>query len=213
MSKKNKNKSSKDNNMWADIRIGAFRLSFPKPRLPVMLGATRRLTATNTIYPAYVPLDAVFAPFNLSVAAGALANSQVLDTTTIVSFATRFGSLFREYCIVGARIEIRVNGTTVPQGLVRVWIDEDSAAAPTGPQAQSRGALDIPLTSSPGGMVYTIDWMPYDLLDLDWTDVGTNVTSAWLKSFAGAAYTGTAATTTATLSYSGSIALAFRGYI
>jgi len=178
-----------------------------------MLGSTSKLIATNTIYPAYVPLDAVVAPFNLNVAAGAIANSQVIDTTVIAAFATRFASLFREYCIVGARIEIRLNAATNSQGLVRVWIDEDSAAVPTGVQAQSRAALDIAIVSSPPDKVYMIEWKPYDLLDLDWTDVGTNVTSAWMKTYANNAFTGTAVTTTAQLAISGTIALAFRGYI
>lgn len=214
-SKRNGKKNSQPGqgeNTWGALRLGQFRLSFPQPRLPRLLGATSRLNASNTIYPAKIDLDVPFAAFNETVAAGSVAASGALDLTTVTNWSTRFASLFREYCIVGARVEVRLCVSTTAQGVVKIWIDEDSAAAPTANQANSRATLDVAIVANPDGRVYTMDWKPLDYLDLDWTDTGTTVTSAYLKAF-GSTATGLAAGTTAIMTVTGTLAVCFRGYV
>lgn len=210
--KKNKKSSGNGSNeQWAVIKVGSFRLSFPQPRLPLLLGADN-LSAQNTIYPARVPLCVPGIVGTFSVAAGALAASQPIDTTLIQSFSTRFATLFREYCIVGATIELRQNVGANPTGIAKFWVDEDSNATPTAAQANSRATIDIPILSTPVGKVYKIMWKPLDYLDLDWEDVGTNTQPAFLKAFTSTA-TGVSVTTTASFSYNVILSVDFRGYI
>lgn len=192
---------------------GGFRLSFPIPRLPRILGSASKLSAASTIYPAMVQLDVPISVVAFSVATGALASNYSISTGSIAAFATRFASLFREYCIVGCRFEVRISVTANASGILAVWIDEDSNATPTAAQAANRARLDVGLVANPVDRVYRIDWKPLDYLDLDWTDGGTNTTPAFLKLYTDVANFGTTATTTAQVLVTGTVALCFRGYV
>lgn len=198
-----------------DVRgPGGFRLSFPIPRLPSFLGNTKSLSAGNTVYPPMLRLDAPVDPVAFTITAGALAVTVAVTNTLIHAWSTRFASLFREYCVVGARLEIRqVNATTLPQGVLLAYIDEDSAANPTFAEAANRARLDIALVSNPIDKVHVANWMPLDYLDLDWTDGATATTPAFLKLYTDTANCGTASTTALQIMVTGTLALCFRGYV
>lgn len=214
MPKKGKRKQKKsDGEQWGNVRLGQFRLSFPQPRLPQFLGSTKSLAPRNAIYPANVGLDVPFTPNPVAITAGSVTVNQNLDLSQINAFASRFASLFREYCIVGARVEIRLNVMSASaQGVVKAWIDEDSAAAPTLSNALNRATLDIALVGAPIDKVYVINWKPLDYLDLDWTDTGTTFTPAFLKLY-GTTSTGLAAASAGQLIVTGTLAFCFRGYV
>lgn len=197
---------------WGSIQLGGFRASFPQPRIPRILGAARNLSAGRSVYPT-VHLDVPIAMQKASITAGALASVFPLDLTTVTNWSTRFGSLFREYAIVGAKLELRMNNTVNPAGLVSAYLDEESNVAPTATASNDRPRLDILVQPLSTIGAYMLTWTPRDILDLDFVDVGTTFTPVWLKVFASTANNGTTATTTADILITGTLALTFRGYI
>jgi hypothetical protein len=161
-----------------------------------------------------VKLDVPISAQALAIAAGTVAAVAPLSNTLIPAWATRFQTLFREYCIVGASLEVRqINATTLPQGVACAFIDEDSAAAPTAATTLNRARLDMGIVSSPVDRVYRITWKPLDYLDLDWVDGATAFIPAWFKFYTDSANFGTAATTSCQFMLTGTLALCFRGYV
>jgi len=189
---------------------GGFRMDFPIPRLPSWLGAADRLSANATTYP-NIKLDVVMPITQATLAAGAIAQVIAIDAGLVPNFAARFGNLFREYCVVGARFELTLTNVANPSGLVLAFVDEVLATAP------NSGSLfpphiEIPLVSNPDGRLQTIDYAPKGYEDLVWTPTSVPVARAWLKLFAAAATTFTSATTSGNIIVRGTLALQFRGY-
>jgi len=211
MNKKQSKKQNQGSQPWGVIRLGGFRAEFPQPRLPGLIGADRNLSQANSVYPT-VKLDVPITPQVVTLVAGAVAASIPLDTTILALFA-KLGAAFREYAIVGARLEIRPNNFANTAGLGLAVIDETAAAAPIASDAKDRPHLDMLCAPVfvPGG--YHVSWTPRDILDLDYNSTGTNFTPAWLKIFASVADTYTVATTTGQFLVTGALALTFRGYV
>jgi hypothetical protein len=164
------------------------------------------------VYPR-VKLDAPFKLSISSIAAGVLAASIPLDITQVLDWATRFQTLFREYAIVGARMEIRVQNVSPAAGIVAAYIDEQAAAAPTATEAIHRPKLDMvagPLTVPKS---YHIDWTPRDILDLDFVSTATTFTPAWLKLYTDVGNFGANVAMTGQVIITGSLAFEFRGYV
>jgi hypothetical protein len=146
-----------------------------------------------------------------AVAAGATTSVYNLDLSKVDTFSTRFGALFDEYCITGAKLEVRLNNLVVPQGFVCAYIDEKSSSAATLSAAQSSSRLDMVVgVESPSR--YDISWVPRDYTDLSYSDIGTTTTPAYLKFFCSNAGTGTNAATTFDIMITGTLAFTFRGY-
>lgn len=186
------------------------KFQIPVARLPITLGSDRGLPAGQSVYP-MVNLDVPVIFTRTAVAAGATTSVYALDLTKIDSFSTRFGALFDEYCLVGARLEVRLNNIVVPQGFVCAYIDEKSSSAATLSAAQSSARLDM-VVGSESPSRYQISWVPQDFTDLSYSDIGTTTTPAYLKFFCSNAGTGTNAATTFDLMITGTLAFAFRGY-
>jgi len=196
---------------WGSVRIGGFQASFPKPRIPRLLGSASSLSAANSVYPR-VDLDVPFVGLQQAIAAGAVSVAVPLDTTVISNWASRFGALFKEYAIVGASLEVRCQGPiTAQQGYFAVAIDEKDGTAPTS-AILFVPRLDVLISTTESPNVHKVKWAPHDFLDLQWTETATNVTSVWLKVFASNAATFTAGTTVANVLVTGTIAVSFRGY-
>lgn len=187
------------------------RLSIPVARLPVSLGSDRKLTAATSVYPV-VKLDVPMIVTRTAVAAGATTSVFNIDLSKVGTFSTRFGALFDEYCIVGARIEVRLNNIAVPQGFVMAYIDEKSSSAATSTAALAASRIDMVVSATESPSRYHIDWVPRDFTDLSYSDIGTTTTSAYLKFFSSNADTGTNAGTTFDLMITGTLAFTFRGY-
>jgi hypothetical protein len=211
MPKGNKHKKQERAAKWGEVRLGSFEMSFPKPRLPRIIGAAERLSARNSVYP-NVRLDVPINPQLATISAGVLSGNTPLDTTIIDGFSTRFATLFNEYAIVGARLEIRPNGIVNGGGLCLGYIDEESAAAPTASAALNRPHLDMQVATLTDVHVYRVDWKPRDYLDLDFTSTGVNFTPAWFKMICTIANTYTSSSTTGQFLVTGSLAFEFRGY-
>jgi len=209
---KQKKKATKKAGPWGQIQLGGFRAEFPQPRIPRLLGSDRDLTNRNSVYPT-VLLDVPITPQSGNIVAGAIASSVALDTTIIPAWATRFQTLFREYAICGASLEIRLNNVSTTSGLVLAWMEESSSAAPVFADGVDKPRVDMTCGPLFVPRAYHIKWSPRDILDLDYSAVSTNFTPAWLKVFCNVANTFTAAGTTGQVLITGTLALTFRGYV
>jgi len=113
------------------------------------------------------------------VTTGLIAVALPLDKTRIQGFATRFGSTFDEYRILSCILKIR--SLNVSSGVSRFWFDEKSNATPSSTDASERVGLTIPNNSSNGRTVTSMTWKARDLLDLQYTAIGTTATPAYFK--------------------------------
>lgn len=199
-------------NAWGMINLGGFRASFPRPSLPFRLGADTRLPQNLSVYPV-VKLDVPIIPFQATIAAGATSLSVAIDPNAVFAFSTRFASLFREYAILGARLELRPQNISPAGGVCAAFLDEQVAAAPTGPQAVNRPRLDMTLAPLTVPKAYHLDWTPRDLLDLDYVSTATTFTPVWLKIYTDTPNFFTPASTTGQILVTGTIAFQFRGYV
>jgi len=208
---KNKKGAKKKAQAWGDVRLGSFNMSFPKPRIPRLLGAAVSLPAGSSVYPR-IKLDVPITAQSVSIAAGAAATSIALDTTLINNFSTRFATLFREYCVVGAALELRICDVTNPCGIAAAYIDEKSGASPTANEAENRARLDMMVVQMTTVKPYRLNWCTDDYLDLQWSASGVNTTDAWAKIFASSSSTGTTSSTAGVVLITGTLAFEFRGY-
>jgi hypothetical protein len=217
MPRGNKKRGKKPNNKSGGRMVnitgpGGFELRFPIPRIPSWLGAENRLAANAAIYPR-VDLDFPIAVTTVAVVAGACATVLAVDVSALVpNWSSRVLNLFREYCVVGLRLENTLVVSTTPQGLLIVFVDETSAVAPNA-GSMFTPHMEVPIVANPTGRTQLLDYMPSgSYTDLEWTPTSAAVTRQWVKYFAAAAQTGTAGGTAGTIMVRGTIAIAFRGY-
>ncbi len=214
MPKRSKNRSSKNgqtaNQQVKNALCEKFFSLLPQPRLPSWVGSNDRLNARESAYPDMVKLDCPITIQKQSIVAGALGANFNVSSSLINNFATRFGALFNEYAIVGARLELRVTNVVNPAGLYIVSLDEISSSVPT------TTILDQPhieklITAAEDPSAAIIEWKAHDFFDETWTAVGSNPVPFTLKFYASSS-TGTTVTTTADILVSGALAMCFRGY-
>jgi hypothetical protein len=211
-------KSNKKNNKQQPDRITVaglpwgLEVSLPVPRLPNRIGSDLRIGPSQAVYPPMVKLDAPLIPNVFTVATGTAAGVMPLDITNISAFSTTFAALFREYCIVGARLELRYLNTASPGGLLKAYIDEKSNSAPTSASSAKVAGLDIFQVNSESPNKYHIDWKCRDYDDLDWNVTATTFTPSWLKVYTDANFL-TPVGGAGSVYITGSLALCLRGYI
>ncbi len=212
-SKKGKGKSKKQKVEQKLTIMGPWGTTFTLPigRLPIKIGSDKDLSATQAIYPPMVKLDVPTAVQNYSIASGALAVSKPLDLTYIPNFATRFGALFDEYCVVGAELEISVAAVVNGQGCLMASLDEKTPSVPTGAVINAP-RVDIRIDPFNQPVRHKLQWIAKDYLDLQWTDIGTTSTPVYLKLWADPTTTGTLNTSVGVVSVTGTLAFCFRGY-
>lgn len=200
------------NKQWANVQLGSFQMSFPKPRIPQLLGSARTLSNAQSVYP-QVKLDLPISSINFAVVAGALASSVALNFSLIRNWTTRFASLFREYAIVGAKLELRINNVVAPAGVITAFIEEQVATVATADRALARPRLDLLIAAQSVPGAYTLTWTPRDILDLDFVDTATSFAPCYLDIYTDVANFGTLNTTTCELIVTGAIAFEFRGFV
>jgi len=192
---------------------GGFRLNFPIPRIPRLLGAGNMLSSGNSVYPR-VDLDMPTVILSQAVAAGALASVVNLDPSTLVpNWVSRISNLFREYCLVGAKFEISLVSSTNAAGCVIAFVDETLATAPNAGSVFTPH-LEVPIAQYPdASIIQVLEYKPRgSYTDLDWVPTTAVSVKQWLKFFASTANTATGGTTTANLLVRGTLAFAFRGF-
>lgn len=189
-----------------------LKLRFPVPRIPKWLGAANRLSADAAVYPR-VDLDFPISATQVAVASGAVAQVVSLAPDVVVpNWAARCGNLFREYCVVGALLEITLVSSSSPAGFVVAFIDETLSTTPNA-GSMFTPHIEVPIVNNPTGVTQIIRYKPGgSYTDLQWSPTASVVARQWLKFFASNANTLTGASTAATIIVRGTLALAFRGY-
>lgn len=186
-------------------------MTFPKPRIPRLLGAAEVLSEGNSVYPT-INLDVPITPIVLAISAGALTAAIPVDFNMISGWATRFQSLFREYVILGAKLEIRPNNMTVTSGATLLYWDEASSSAPSLAEALNRPRLDMLNAPLFDRTPYYTSWVPRDIEDYDYLPTGSAFSPVSIKVYTDASL-GTNGSTTGQFIITGTLALQFRGYI
>jgi len=116
--------------------------------------------------------------FTTTVTTGLIAGSIGTNIGFVQSFATRFGSTFVEYRIIKAVFRIRFFSSTNP-GIVQFWLDEKSTGTPTLNEALERATVTS--NASAIDRIPELRWVCADPLDLQYTAIGTTVTTLTFK--------------------------------
>jgi hypothetical protein len=120
-------------------------------------------------------------PLKLSttVTTGVIASYIYVGKGNITGFASRFGSTFDEYRILGADVKITPLSASV--GVTKFWWDEKADASPTANEAQERVSTPLANTNASAASSKIMRWRARDLLDLEYTPIGTDVKPAFFK--------------------------------
>jgi hypothetical protein len=100
-----------------------------------------------------------------TVTSGVIANAYLVQASAINDFATRFGATFVEYRIIRAKFALRFFSSTNP-GIISIWFDEQSNAAPTLLEAEERAIDTLSASSIDTRPVFR--WTCADPLDLQY---------------------------------------------
>ena len=120
-------------------------------------------------------LPAIPSLLSTTVTTGVIASSYSVSTTNIAGFSSRFGSTFDEYRIVSAKVLIRpVSAST---GISVCFFDEKSGSNPTQSESTERVGQRICNSNAAAKAVTQMSWTARDLLDLNFTPIGTSVTT------------------------------------
>jgi hypothetical protein len=117
-----------------------------------------------------------------TVTTGVMALTLPLQAGDITGFATRFGSTFDEYRILGVDVEaLNMSAST---GATAMWFDEKSQSAPTQNESTERNATTHLNTNAGFKSRKVLRWRARDLLDLEFTPIGTaNVVPVTFKAY------------------------------
>lgn len=180
--------------------------------VPKLIGGSQNLNSKQAEGPAWI-IDVPITPQIVTLVAGAVATSIPIDKTLVNAFVSRFGVTFQEYRILGAKFVVRAN--TNPQSnmasVLAVYVDEKNSAAPTSSTAQDHPRIEV--ASNYTGKVQYLAWRVHDLLDLDWTQITTTVTPAYLKAFSDTATFGSTGGAVTSHVISGAVRFHFKGLI
>jgi hypothetical protein len=138
----------------------------------------------------------------VNIAAGAV----VTNTT---QWAARFGSTYEEYRTVKVCATFRFFSVLNP-GLVCVWFEEKSAAAPTAASALEKAVMRLSASSSAKPM--TIHWTARDYIDLDYSSTGTLESPVNLKIYTDTTNFGSNPVVTSYLQVEVKALVQFRGF-
>jgi len=110
---------------------------------------------------------------NSTVTTGLIANTYQVGINNINGFAARFGSTFTEYRILAA--DFQISPLSASNGVSKMWFDEKSSATPTINESMERTSTMLTNTNAMSRSKTTMRWRARDLLDLQYTAIGTTV--------------------------------------
>jgi len=114
-----------------------------------------------------------------TVTTGVIASNIGVDVANIVGFSSRFGSTFDEYRILG--VDVKVTPVSASQGVTKFWFDEKNQSAPTLNEAEERYCIPLPNTNASPKAARVFRWRARDLLDLEYTAIGTSFSPVCFK--------------------------------
>jgi hypothetical protein len=147
--------------------------------------------------------------YSTTVTTGVISAIYPIDKTQILDFALRFGSTFDEYRILGANMKIRA--LNMASGITSMFFDEKSFAVPSSNDAQERTSRLITNNSSDPKSVTTMRWSARDLLDLQYTAIGTLYLPVTFKIYTDSTNWGSPVTVTQLFLVACDLIIEFRG--
>jgi len=146
-----------------------------------------------------------------TVTSGQIASVINIDPTTLITnWATRFQTLYEEYRVVGAKMRLLNFSSNNPGTMLMFW-DEKSATAPTNTTASERATKRVNAGSV--DRAHTMTWNARDLLDLQYTPIGTSVVPVYWKLFTNSANNGSSAVATDYCTVDFKLHIQFRGFV
>jgi len=130
-------------------------------------------------------LEGIPALATTTVTTGVIQATYAVSTAAILGFASRFGNAFDEYRILGA--ELRITPATASTGVSKTWFDEKATGVPTSNEAQERTNLPLANTNAMSKSQRVMRWRARDLLDLQYTPIGTVIQPVTWKLYTDAA--------------------------
>jgi hypothetical protein len=130
----------------------------------------------QVVWEVWLPADPV--KETTTVTTGVIATSYQISKNDVISFAARFASTFVEYRMIRAEFKVRLFSSNNP-GVIHVWYDEQSTAAPTLLEAEERFVLSISASNVSSNNV--LKWTCADPLDLQYRPIGTAYTPVTFK--------------------------------
>lgn len=143
-----------------------------------------------------------------TVTTGIIAHSQAVTVGNIPTFTTRFAA-WREYRVIKAHAKVRCFSSTNP-GVFRAWFDEKDGNVPTSTMAINSNSLEF--SCSAGETSHELVWSPSDPLDLEYTQLGTNVFPAYFKVYTDNALFGSSVAATDYAVVTIQLTVQFRGF-
>lgn len=143
-----------------------------------------------------------------TVTTGVVASAIQVSSAQLLGFATRFGSTFDEYRIVG--INARVIPLGPNAGIMKCWFDEKSTSAPTANESLEKTAVSVSLNNAHSSSRLQI-WRARDLLDLQFTAIGSAVTPVTFKQYTDNAFWGSSVAVTDVATVQFDCLVEFRG--
>ncbi len=147
----------------------------------------------------------------LTSTTGTVASATVVDPTTIVtSWATRFGALYEEYRIVGVRAQTNFFSSTNSGIIAAYWDEKTPFTTPTATIVQQRSTYKTSLSATDRPL--RMNWVPKDLLDLEYTPILTGVSPVAICFYTDTAVFGSPNTSVGLAEVSLYLTIQFRGY-
>jgi hypothetical protein len=192
-------------------------VALPKPALPRFVGSATNLRVRDSVVPQKLTIDIPIVPqqtvWNTTAP---FVNTVIPISTNLISNFLNWSKVFKEFCVVGFRGELRpCTLAGMIGGFTLGCLDEKDGTPPTWVSVGDLPKFEILniLTESPSR--HLIEWVPQDLEDLIWqfTDATSPTVPAWLKFYADNVNTfaNSPMSSFATFALTGAVRVAFRG--
>ncbi len=147
----------------------------------------------------------------LTPTGGTVASATPVDPTTLINgWATRFQTLYEEYRVVKVKAQVNFFSSTNPGILASYWDEKTPYTTPTVAIVQQRSTFKTSLSSTDRPLNMT--WVPRDLLDLEYTAIGTAVSPVAICFYTDSANYGSGGGITNFAEVSLFITIQFRGF-
>lgn len=144
-----------------------------------------------------------------TITTGVISSSIGISTSLINGFATRFGLTFDEYRIL--KVYCKIRPLVVSTGVTRFLFDEKSSTALTATGSTQRVGLTLANNSADSKSLQTMIWSARDLLDLQYTAIGSSVTPVYFKIYTDSTNYGAPVSATALWLIEFDLTVEFRG--
>jgi len=130
-----------------------------------------------------------------TVTTGVIAAAVAIEPTSrITGWNSRFGSTFDEFRVLGCNVVVR--SVAASSGVSKMWFDEKSTSTPTANEAQERTAIALVNSNANAKSTSRQRWRARDLLDLQYSPVGTATQPVTFKVYTDLATWGASAVAT-----------------